>query len=142
VDCQYFQSLGLRREEWTTTPRRPHFFCFQFSFRGEEKTDWESWDCSFASCAGHLIYSIRVRTLVSEIHSWFIDFNSNHIVLYCTISFPSSPSQGVDLWVTSPPCHGHRPTHDRKPVNSLSTVMRESRREVVVLAHVKYWHAD
>ena len=74
--------------------QKTSLFCFCFSFGGKDKTDWESHDCLLLSLSSvlpdHLAYSISVRTLVLKFPPshfiWFINFNSNYIVLCCIIS--------------------------------------------------------
>lgn len=83
-----FRSLGLKKEEWTTTPRKLHFSISVFHLEGKIKHTG-SHETAFLLflLPGHFAYSIRTRTSVSEtlslFHILFISFNFNHVLLYC-----------------------------------------------------------
>lgn len=94
-----FQSRGLRKEEWATTSRRFHFSVFCLKGKTKRTGSHET----AAVLPGHLTYSMRVRTLVSETLSllhfiYHLQFQSYCIIylfvlyLIATILSHSGPS--------------------------------------------------
>lgn len=118
--------------------QKPSLFHVHFLLGGKDKTDCESQDCFFASCAAvRFAYSIRVGTLVLErslFHVLFDLFASISVLLYYIVLFHilllhlvsffplaclrpiSQPfpfcspvhSQSMDPWVPLPPHHGNQ----------------------------------